>query len=476
MKAFARMWLAVLGLPCLAGCFSAIRDQAQVDPIVASVAPFRTPFGDKGQPIPIVPNCTVQAWVERAAGTGKVPLECPQSDSSKTMVTLAPYTNSRKPLDPITRRTQAQAELMTYADQICDDHVAGIYSKHAGVNFDLGLLTMLFSGASAVASGRAATNLAAESALFSGTRSLVNSEVYYGYIGPAVMREVRSLRADLRAEITAKRSCSLNEYPPQEAIDDALVYHDACSFSSGLASLLSKAGNSKVGEDKLRVAQLKAMAAQLSSKKDQLDKAESELESLPAADASSAKAQLLKDRIASLMHEIASSESVLRFSGVVDPDAGSGTPQNPDDVVDEAKRTVDLQTDALQFAKSATEKVDAQAALDAAKGNLDRAQTRRDMVNALTLRIGTLEKDIGDLSARQAQLASSKDSLAASDRTQRAVLDRQISQVADDIRKKKAEASEKKEEKKQATVPETIQKGIEFGIQQCTPLKSPANQ
>jgi len=226
----------------------------------------------------------------------------------------------------------------------------------------------------------------------------------------------------------------------------------------------------------LRVAQLKAMAAQLSSKKDQLDKAESELESLPAADASSAKAQLLKDRIASLMHEIASSESVLRFSGVVDPDAGSGTPQNPDDVVDEAKRTVDLQTDALQFAKSATEKVDAQAALDAAKGNLDRAQTRRDMVNALTLRIGTLEKDIGDLSARQAQLASSKDSLAASDRTQRAVLDRQISQVADDIRKKKAEASEKKEEKKQATVPETIQKGIEFGIQQCTPLKSPANQ
>src|SRR5690606_7599708 len=110
-------------------------------------------------------------------------------------------------------------------------------------NFSLGFLTSLFAGGAAIASGRAATNLAAESALFSGTRSLVNAEIYYGYIGPAVMREIRSMRSDLREQIAAKRSCSIDDYPPQEAVNDALIYHDACSFATGLASLLSKAGN-----------------------------------------------------------------------------------------------------------------------------------------------------------------------------------------------------------------------------------------
>lgn len=177
----------------LQGCVTPlVRDQAQVDPVVASV------FGATGseQPIPIIPDCTVRQWVERAVDGAS--MRCSGSDHS---VAFSGNSQSRQfeslaalaTTDATQRRSQVQAELMTYGDLVCDRHLAGIYASNAGLNFLGGLGTTLLSGAAAIASGRSATNLAAGSALFSGTRSLMNSEIYYGYIGPAVITELRAL-------------------------------------------------------------------------------------------------------------------------------------------------------------------------------------------------------------------------------------------------------------------------------------------
>lgn len=445
----APLSLSIAILPALSGCHVAIRDQAQVDPIVQS----HSALGKFGQPIPVVPNCSVQVWVERAAGTGELSPSCPDS-TGLSGVSLKPYEFPGDQPIAVERRTQAQAELMTYADQICDEHVAGIYSKQASTNFNLGLLTMLFSGGAAVATGRTATNLAAESALFSGARTLVNSEVYYGYIGPAVMREIRSLRSDLRAQIVSKRTCSINTYPAQEAINDALIYHDACSFATGLASLLSKAGNTRIGEDKLRVAQLKAMAAQLKSKKAALAAAETELSAMSTADIAGAPGQVLKERAGSLRAEVDRLESVLMFAGVVDP---AGEPETVDTTanVEAAKAAVEKRQWELAGALP-QEQAAARAKLMAAQTRYDTATARRDNVRKLSGEVEALNAEISRLKAQQLKLKEGDDR----------------NKVVSSLKAKSDEVVRKKQELADNTqVPTTASNNIEFGIQNCAPVK-----
>jgi len=453
------------------GCHMAIRDQAQVDPVVASEVPSRGGafLGLGGQPNPIIPNCKVNQWVERAAGIGRDPMTCPASGGAERTITLGPLPESVA-TDARTRRTQAQAELMTYADEICDDHVAKIYANHASLSFDLGFLTTLLSGGAAIASGRAATNLAAESALLSGTRGLVNSEVYYGYIGPAVMREIRSLRGDLRTQIATKRSCGLNEYPPQEAINDALIYHDACSFSTGLTSLLSKAGNTHVGEDKLRTAQLKATAAQLAEKKNGLKDAETERTAVDAK-TDPAKAKMLDEKVALLKLEISGMESVLRFAGVVDPNGSFDTPQTGDAVNAAKKSLADAQR-GVSGAKKRKDKADAQKSLDAAQGKLDEALSRSRQSNLLAQQIRQLNMTVDTLAQRKAalELENAKAPSVGDDKA-RAANETEIANLSKQIQQHQQDIANKETEKDDVDVTDTRPKDIEFGIQQCKPLK-----
>jgi len=452
---FARLLLSSAAAVTFTGCHLAIRDQAQVDPIVASDAPFRggAPFGLGGQPTPIVPNCRIDEWVGRAAGLETEPVTCLASNGQA--VELKPPRTS----DPVERRTQVQAELMTYADQVCDDHVAKIYANHASLNFDFGFLTTLLSGGAAIASGRAATNLAAEGALVSGTRSLVNSEVYYGYIGPAVMREIRSLRSDLRAQIAAKRSCSAVDYPAQEAIDDALIYHDACSFSTGLASLLSKAGNTRVGEDKLRTAQLAATAAQLAEKKKALATAQEEQ---AAMDPGTERARQLDATITRLQADIGSLEGILRFAGVVDPSGGAAAPESR---VDDAREELAVATEAVKRAKAGAPKNAAIARRDAAVKHLDDVLAQRRTEHERDLKLAQWESELATLSERKAALLGQK----VPDRSEEAAVQRDIDQHQTDIAKARAE-QEATSEPKAATTGKQVG-DIAFGIQACKPIK-----
>ena len=463
--AFARC-VAVAATLTLGGCHQAIRDQAQVDPVV------RATRGNAwfSQPVPILPNCSIEKWIERASVAGSGDIVCPASQPKQPDITLVRYDAA----NPIERRTQAQAELMTYADQVCDSHIAGIYSSHALLNFDLGLLAMLFSGGSAIATGRTATNLAAESALFSGARSLVNSEVYYGYIGPAVMREIRAMRGDLRAQITEKRSCGINDYPPQEAINDALIYHDACSFSTGLASLLSKAGSTRVGEDKLRVAQLKAMAARLVAKKAELKAAEDGFAALSADEAKGPKGEVLRNRIATLTAEIARIDGILAFTGVVDPEPATTVAADPQESVDEAEADVERKR-SRQNAAVAGDTAAAQAELAAAMQRRDTAVHRRDTEIALNAEIAQKRKSLVELSALQRNLEVEKAKLpeGAPGAAARRSKDAKIARIKDEIKTTTSAVAEAEQQRKSVEVPATQQGGIEFGIQRCAPLTPP---
>lgn len=303
----------------LGGCIAPqiASDQGQVDPIVKSSHPMM------GQPLPLLPDCTAQQWVQAASGSinvscSLVDIEGNKNKSAEPQSVSIATTAS---VSPESKRTVVQAELMTYADQMCDAHLARIYGTSAGTNFELGWLTTLLSGGAALASGhRAAQNLAGGSALFSGTRSLFNSEFYQGYLGTAVMTEIIGLRSGLREKIAAKRVCSLNSYPPAEAIGDALEYHNACSFSTGLASLLNKAGISRVGAgaDKLRAAQANAIKAQLDDYGKQIDTLTKKDKLTPGETA----------QLSYLQKQVASLQALQRFSDEVDPKAAETDQQD----------------------------------------------------------------------------------------------------------------------------------------------------
>ena len=123
-----------------------------------------------------------------------------------------------------------------------------------------------------------------------------------------------------------------------------------------------------------------------------------------------------------------------------------------------------------------TDQDDAQAELDAAKQTLQNARTQRDRVYALSSRISGLENDITSLTSQKLQLASEKDSLPVSAKKQRGLKDAEIKRISNDLEKKKQDISESKQEKAGITVPDTTPKGIEFGIQQCTPVRLPTAQ
>lgn len=459
-----RIVLLIAGL-MLQAC-GLVREQAQVDPAVKSVQRFQ----GHGQPDPIIPDCSIEKWMKRADSGGSITCEygpaTKRSDAAKT-VELPSLSG-----DSIDRRTQAQAELMAYADQICNGHIAGIYSKNATFNLSLGFLTTLFSGGAAVASGRAATNLAAESALFSGSRSLVNSEIYYGYIGPAVMTEIRAMRSDLRDKIASKRSCSIATYPPQEAIGDALIYHDACSFSTGLSSLLNKAGTTRVGEDKLRNAQAKALNAQLADKKAELKQRETDLGTIDKGKRAAAEADIRQ-----LRNDIRVLEGVQRLNAILDPSsdqaaADTRAPTLEEQIRDVRSRIAEFDKEKNDAKAGSAEQKKAEENLRSANDLLGKLQTRQLRMELLPFEIAEARRSLTSAEEENARNERELNTLKASKNVDLSAAENALRSSGKAVAKRKATLQSLFDESEALRLDVgTRGGGVAFGIQSCASLQ-----
>jgi len=232
---------AAIGLSSCA-VIEQVRDQAQVDPVVASERQYRW-----AAPTALIRNCSAAQWIQRATDG----LDCHVTPPHGRGQEFAPPI-PRNPVifgNRVELRNSVQAELMTMSDLICRKHTASIYGTQSGVNFLTSWFAALLSGAAAITTDRAASNLAAAGAMSGTTRGLVNSEIYFSYVAPAVISEIDLIRGEARQRLHRKRVCSLVTYPPAEAINDALNYHEMCSFVVGLSSLLRKAGvEQRVGD------------------------------------------------------------------------------------------------------------------------------------------------------------------------------------------------------------------------------------
>lgn len=189
------------------------------------------------------------------------------------------------------------AYLIMRSDAICEVHKSYIYSNRTVMNMSLGLLAAGTGIAGGLVGGLGAANALSGSAGFlTGARSLMNEEVYRNYIAEAIIREIDENRRESLSLLNSRYlsnalivpkgrerqtgnttetdTGSLNQvqagvYTSSQIKRDVLGYHHLCSFYSGLASLLSKAGQKTISSDPRSA--ITEQVAELATRAEKLD-------------------------------------------------------------------------------------------------------------------------------------------------------------------------------------------------------------
>ena len=141
-----------------------------------------------------------------------------------------------------TIRNRLQTRLMYVSDRICDDHKAEVLGFRTTSNLLLSLITTFTGTAGGLASGSAANALSGAAAATNATRSAFNEEIYQRLLVPAILRTVDQRRKEKEQEIVARRErdgvpVKTEKYNVDDAVRDALNYHELCSFYQGIVAL-----------------------------------------------------------------------------------------------------------------------------------------------------------------------------------------------------------------------------------------------
>lgn len=102
-------------------------------------------------------------------------------------------------------------------------------------NFTFGTLTAALAGAGAIVTPESTTRaLAGSAAILSGMRAEFNETLFASKFVEVLTRAIDNRRDEVLAEIDKKTSKSIEEYPVERAISDALQYHSTCNLLTGL--------------------------------------------------------------------------------------------------------------------------------------------------------------------------------------------------------------------------------------------------
>lgn len=143
--------------------------------------------------------------------------------------------------------SECSAYLIRTSDNICNIHLSGIFGNRAVTNVSLGILATGAGIAGGLVSGLAAANaLSGTSGFLTGTRSLMNEEIYRNYVAEAIIKEILANRKASKDKINNELASSDGQSGKIIGIEQikqrVSEYHAECSFYSGLSSLIGKAG------------------------------------------------------------------------------------------------------------------------------------------------------------------------------------------------------------------------------------------
>lgn len=146
-------------------------------------------------------------------------------------------------------RDMLQDAIIGVSNTVGSAHVATVLRVEDSINLYTGVMDLAFDAASVIATPPGSkTVFAALSGIAGGTRALVNQEVYNNFIGPAIVEAIYKDRLEALAKILESRQKSIREYNVEQAIADAVAYHETWSFYLGMQSLV-EAGKKRLSEE-----------------------------------------------------------------------------------------------------------------------------------------------------------------------------------------------------------------------------------
>ncbi len=132
------------------------------------------------------------------------------------------------------------AILVQRSDRICEVHKSDIVASSSILNTALGLAVTGLSGAGTVVAGAAVkAAVAAATTATSGSKSLINEEVYQKLFVGTIVSAIDTSRNEMLATIANHRKENV-EYTVDDMVRDVQEYHQRCSFYNGLVVLSEK--------------------------------------------------------------------------------------------------------------------------------------------------------------------------------------------------------------------------------------------
>lgn len=139
-------------------------------------------------------------------------------------------------------RNMLQDAIIGVSNTVGSAHVATILGVEDALNLTTGFMDILFDGiAVMVTPPGTKTIFAGLSGVAGATRSLVNEEIYTNIIAPAVLKAIEAERVSEWERIAPFRKLPVSQYNVEQAIADAIAYHEAWSFYRGMQRLATDA-------------------------------------------------------------------------------------------------------------------------------------------------------------------------------------------------------------------------------------------
>lgn len=146
-------------------------------------------------------------------------------------------------------RNALQTQIMDLSDEVIDEHLSEIFKTEDRSNIALGTAAFVLNAISAsVTPSSTTTALTSASTAVSGTRLLINEELFSNEFAPTISKAIRSSRHKRRIDLEVKRQGDINKYGIGDAVSDAIDYHKLGSFYHGL-ELVQKKISRSIGED-----------------------------------------------------------------------------------------------------------------------------------------------------------------------------------------------------------------------------------
>jgi hypothetical protein len=136
------------------------------------------------------------------------------------------------------KRNSVQNRLLTASEQSCSLFKRYLNNTQSNSNFVFGAITTITAGAAAsVTNAAAAKNYAGTTAVVSGLGAEFNADMFGSQLAFVISKAIDNEREKALTSIRTKQDTAYSKYPVEEAIGDALKYHDKCSLYQGLQQM-----------------------------------------------------------------------------------------------------------------------------------------------------------------------------------------------------------------------------------------------